>query len=105
MAEKTVEVDFGGDVVSYKSDELEELVLSYAMTIHKSQGSEYPVVVIPFTTQFSIMLQRNLLYTAITRARQAVVIIGQWKAVAMAVKNNKVSARNSLLRDRLRGKI
>ena len=105
VAEKTVEVDFGGDVVSYKSDELEELVLSYAMTIHKSQGSEYPVVVIPFTTQFSIMLQRNLLYTAITRARQAVVIIGQWKAVAMAVKNNKVSARNSLLRDRLRGKI
>lgn len=104
VAEKTVEVDFGGDVVSYKSDELEELVLSYAMTIHKSQGSEYPVVVIPFTTQFSIMLQRNLLYTAITRARQAVVIIGQWKAVAMAVKNNKVSARNSLLRDRLRGK-
>lgn len=87
--------------VSYESEELEQLVLSYAISVHKSQGNEYPVVIMPVTTQHFLMLQRNLLYTAVTRAKKMVVLIGTKKAVAMAVKNNKIEERNSLLKERL----
>ena len=90
--------------VPYDLLDLDELVLSYAVSVHKSQGSEYPVVVMPVVTQHFILLQRNLLYTGITRAKQLVVLIGTRKAVAIAVGNNKVEKRYSnldtLLRER-----
>lgn len=79
-------VDFDGRDVAYDFGELDELVLAYATTVHKSQGSEYPAVVMPVTTQHYPMLQRNLLYTGVTRGRQLVVLVAQPKAVAMAVK-------------------
>lgn len=95
-------VDFGGGVpVEYERGDLKNLQLSYATTIHKSQGSEYKVVVIPLTTQFAIMLQRNLLYTAVTRAKKVCVIVGQKKALSMAVRNKSIQRRNTLLKERL----
>jgi len=81
--------------------ELDELVLSYAITIHKSQGSEYPIVIMPFTMQFYVMLQRNLLYTGITRAKKAIVLIGTKKALGFAVRNSDVAKRNTGLAKRL----
>ena len=79
--------------------ELDQVVLAYATTIHKSQGSEYPVVVIPVTTQHYTMLQRNLLYTGVTRGRRLVILLGQRKAVMMAVKNVSGRRRWSKLRE------
>lgn len=87
--------------VTYDLAELDELTLSYAVSVHKSQGSEYPVVVLPVVTQHYILLQRNLLYTAITRAKELVVLIGTKKALAIAVRNNKVEARYTGLAARL----
>jgi exodeoxyribonuclease V alpha subunit len=87
--------------VAYESEELDQLVLAYVISVHKSQGNEYPVVIMPVTTQHYMMLQRNLLYTAVTRAKKMVVLVGTKKAVAIAVKNNKIEERNSLLRERL----
>ena len=78
---------FDGRRIAYGFGELDMLVLAYAATIHKSQGSEYPAVVIPVLTQHYAMLQRNLLYTGITRGKQLVVLVGQKKAAAIAVKN------------------
>lgn len=78
---------FDGRAVTYGFGELDTLVPAYAATIHKSQGSEYPAVVIPVMTQHYAMLQRNLIYTGITRGKKLVVIVGQAKAVAIAVKN------------------
>lgn len=89
-------------LVTYDFTELDELTLAYAISVHKSQGSEYPVIVLPVSTQHYIMLQRNLLYTAITRARRQVVIVGTKKAIALAVKNNQVEDRHTLLGWRLR---
>jgi exodeoxyribonuclease V alpha subunit len=83
--------------------ELDELVLAYAATVHKSQGSEYPVVVMPVMTTHYIMLQRNLIYTGITRGRRLVALVGTKKALAMAVRNNKTGKRYSNLDGRLRG--
>lgn len=88
--------------VLYQQDELDELALSYCVSIHKSQGSEYPAVVIPITTQHYVMLQRNLLYTAVTRARRAVVLVGTKKAVAIAVRNASMLHRRTMLAARLR---
>ncbi|MEW5867500.1 MAG: ATP-dependent RecD-like DNA helicase [Bacillota bacterium] len=88
--------------VTYEQHELDELVLSYAVSVHKSQGSEYPVVVMPITTQHFVMLQRNLLYTAITRAKRLVVLVGTAKALAIAVKNSTQHRRYSGLAERLR---
>lgn len=88
-------------LVGYDFLELDELALAYAISVHKSQGSEYPVVVMPVSTQHYIMLQRNLLYTAITRAKRLVVLVGTKKALALAVKNNQVEERHTLLRWRL----
>ncbi|NLN06731.1 MAG: ATP-dependent RecD-like DNA helicase [Firmicutes bacterium] len=94
--------DVGGPrEVIYDQTELDELVLAYATSVHKSQGSEYPVVVMPVVTQHFIMLQRNLLYTAITRAKELVVLIGTKKALAIAVHNNKVETRYTRLAARL----
>jgi exodeoxyribonuclease V alpha subunit len=82
--------------------DLDELTLAYAMSVHKSQGSEYPVVVLPLLTQHYMLLQRNLIYTAITRAKKMVIIVGTRKAIAMAVKNDKITARWTALAERLR---
>ena len=92
-------VTFDGRDVTYGFGELDELSLAYATTIHKSQGSEYPAVVIPLTTQHYTMLARNLLYTGITRGKRLVVLIGQRKALAIAVRNQGASRRWSKLRD------
>jgi len=88
--------------VPYAPDDLDELQLAYAATVHKAQGSEYPAVVIPVHTQHYVMLQRNLLYTAVTRARQLVVLVGSRKALGIAVRNADVAARGSRLDVRLR---
>ena len=81
--------------------ELDELVLAYATTIHKSQGSEYPIVVIPVLMTHYVMLQRNLIYTGVTRAKKVLVIVGTKKALALAVRNMKVQDRNTMLAVRI----
>ena len=96
-------VRFDGRPVQYAFNELDELHLSYATTVHKSQGSEYPVVVMPIHTQHYVMLQRTLLYTSITRARKLVVLVGTQKALAIAVKNMDARRRVTLLKQRLEG--
>jgi len=83
--------------------DLDEISLAYAISIHKSQGSEYPAVVMPVSTQHYVLLQRNLLYTGITRGKELVVVVGTKKAVAMAVKNDRTSLRYTGLMGRLRG--
>ena len=94
---------FDGREVTYPFGELDELVLAYATTIHKSQGSEYPAVVIPVMTQHYTMLARNLLYTGVTRGKKLVVLVGQRKAIAMAVRNGGPRRRWSKLREWLAG--
>jgi exodeoxyribonuclease V alpha subunit len=101
LAEQAVIVAVDGRRVSYDFGELDELTLAYAATVHKSQGSEYPIVVLPVHTTHFPMLQRNLLYTAITRARRLLVLVGTRKAVAIAVKNAAAANRNSRLGERL----
>ena len=101
--ENTLFVTYPGiGTVGYEESELGELVLAYATSIHKSQGSEYPVVVVPVHTQHAIMLQRNLIYTAITRGKKLVVLVGTKQALAMAIKNNKAPDRFSHLTHLLR---
>ncbi len=95
-------VDFDGRDVVYELGELDRLVLAYATTIHKSQGSEYPAVVIPVSTQHYPMLQRNLLYTGVTRGRRLVVLVGQRKALAIAVAGRQARRRWSKLAEWLR---
>ena len=87
----------------YGFGELDELVLAYATTIHKSQGSEYPAVVIPLVTQHYMMLVRNLLYTGVTRGKRLVVLVGQRKALAIAVRNHVSRRRWAKLRENLAG--
>ena len=100
--ERELTVNFEGREVTYDATELDELVLAYACTIHKSQGSEYPIVVMPFMMTHYIMLQRNLLYTGVTRAKKILVLVGEKKAVNYAIRNNKAVARNTRLKDRIR---
>lgn len=102
LEEKRVDIDFDGSIVSYDSSELDEIMLAYAITVHKSQGSEYKIVIAPFTTQHFMMLQRNLLYTCITRAKNVCILVGTEKAVAIAVGNNKIVKRNTMLDKRLK---
>src|SRR5262249_41466882 len=85
--------------IAYETSELDSLVLAYATTIHKAQGSEYPAVILPLSTQHYAMLQRNLLYTGLTRGKQLVVIVGQKKAAAIAVRNVSGRKRWSKLRE------
>jgi exodeoxyribonuclease V alpha subunit len=94
-------VDFDGRLVVYDLSELDELVHAYACTIHKAQGSEYPAVVILMATQHYKLLQRNLLYTAITRGRRLVCLVGSKKAVRIAIRNNEVLQRRTSLRERV----
>lgn len=96
-----IAVRFDQREILYESDELDELALAYAATVHKSQGSEYPAVVIPVHTQHFVMLQRSLLYTAVTRGKQLVVLVGTRKALAMAVRNAEVALRCTRLAQRL----
>ena len=105
MEDRTISVIFEDHLVEYEATELDELTLAYATTIHKSQGSEYPVVVIPVLMTHFVMLQRNLIYTGITRAKKICVLIGQPKALAYAIRNLTVSNRNTKLKERLRGEI
>ena len=100
--EKEIKVQFEQRKVIYDFGELDELSLAYAITIHKSQGSEFPVVVMPVATQQYMLLQRNLVYTGVTRGRKLVVIVGQKKALGMAVNNSKNASRYSGLLHRLR---
>ena len=102
ITEQEITVDFDGRSVTYGFGELDELALAYAITIHKSQGSEFPVVVIPLSAQQFLLLQRNLIYTGITRAKKLVVLIGQTKALARAVRTSRTEERFSGLSHRLR---
>lgn len=99
--EHSVTVDFEGRAVTYDWSDCDQLVLAYAISVHKSQGSEFPVVVLPLVVQHYLMLQRNLLYTAITRARKLCVLVGSRKAIGIAVRNDKVTQRFSALDWRL----
>jgi exodeoxyribonuclease V alpha subunit len=99
---REVEIKFDDRSVLYSFDDLDELTLAYAITVHKSQGSEYPAVVVLLLPQHYMLLQRNVLYTAITRGRRLVIIVGDQKAVGMAIANTSVAARNTRLADRLR---
>jgi len=99
--EREVRVNFDGRIVVYEYSDLDELILAYASSVHKSQGSEYPAVIIPLHTQHYMMLQRNLLYTAITRGRKLVVVVGSKRALAIAVKNNRIQDRYTRLAERL----
>ena len=100
--EQQVAVEIDGRSVGYDFSELDELVHAYAVSVHKSQGSEFPAVVIPLLTSHYMLLQRNLLYTAVTRAKRLVVLVGQLKAIGMAVRNDMVAQRYSGLSERLR---
>lgn len=98
-----IRVHMDGRPVAYDFSELDEITHAYAVSVHKSQGSEYPAVVVPLVTQHYVMLQRNLLYTAVTRGRKLVVLVGSRKALAMAVRNDRIQKRYTLLAHRLRG--
>ncbi len=99
--ERTLTVTFDSRLVEYDIMELDEIVLAYAVTIHKSQGSEFLIVVMPVTMKHFVMLQRNLIYTGITRAKKICVLVGTTKALAYAIKQNTVSKRNTKLKERL----
>ena len=99
--DQSILVNIDGKNIEYEYSELDELVLAYAISIHKSQGSEYPVVVIPLVMAHYMMLQRNLVYTGITRGKKLVVIIGSKKAMFLAVNNDKIMKRNTWLKMRL----
>jgi exodeoxyribonuclease V alpha subunit len=103
MEEGELAVDFEGREVAYGFGELDELVLAYATTVHKSQGSEYPAVVVPLTTQHFPMLQRNLVYTGVTRGKRLVVLVGQKRALAIAVRGQQTRRRWSKLKEWLQG--
>lgn len=101
VEEKTLLVDFGGDYVELERLELSDIALAYAISIHKSQGSEFPVVILPLLKQHFVMLQRNLIYTALTRGREKVILVGDPAAYHLAVKNDKSTERYSGLKERL----
>ncbi|WP_298068148.1 ATP-dependent RecD-like DNA helicase [uncultured Mailhella sp.] len=101
--ERELTVRFDDRAVDYLWEEMDELIPAYAISIHKSQGGEYPVVVIPLMMQHFMLLQRNLVYTAVTRGRKLVVLVGEWKALAIAVKNNHIRRRYTWLAHRLAG--
>ena len=98
-----IRVKYDGREVEYEHSDLDELMPAYAVTIHKSQGSEFPIVVIPVSMKHFVMLQRNLIYTAITRAKQICVLVGDTRALSYAVGNMQIRSRNTALEKRLRG--
>lgn len=102
LVEQEVVVEMDGREVVYEFTDLDELLPAYAITVHKSQGNEYPAVVLPLLTQHFVLLQRNLLYTGITRGKRLVILVGSKKALTLAVRNNRTAARNSRLATLLR---
>ncbi len=104
-AEKTLAIRFDDRSVTYDVSELDEIVLAYATTVHKAQGAEFPIVVMPVMMTHFPMLQRNLLYTGVTRAKKVFVLVGQKKAVGFCVRNVTVDSRNTLLAERLAGRV
>jgi len=102
--DQTITVDFDGHQAEYDYSELDEIRPAYAISVHKSQGSEYPAVVLPLMTQHYIMLQRNLIYTAITRGKRLVVIVGSKKALAIGIGNNRIMKRYTFLSERLKAR-
>jgi exodeoxyribonuclease V alpha subunit len=103
--EQELVVNFEGREVTYDFGDLDELALAYVLSVHKSQGSEYPCVVIPVHTQHFLMLQRNLLYTAVTRGKQLVVLVGTRRALGLAVRRPGAGERYTSLRERLKGEL
>ena len=99
--DKSLCVDFSGNIVIYDNDQLTQLGLAYAITIHKSQGSEFPVVLLPLVPEYTHMMTRNLLYTALTRGRQLAVFLGFERILHLAIKRHETVKRYSLLKDRL----
>ncbi|HET6369707.1 MAG TPA: ATP-dependent RecD-like DNA helicase, partial [Nitrospiria bacterium] len=102
LEEHEITVSFDNGEAVYEASELDELVLAYAVSVHKSQGSEYPAVVLPILPQHYMLLQRNLLYTAVTRAKKLLVLVGSKRAIAMAIRNDRTTKRYTLLAERLR---
>jgi len=96
-----VTIIFDDRHIDYEYSDLEEIVLAYAVSVHKSQGSEYPVIIIPILTQHYILLQRNLIYTAVTRGQRLVIMVGTRKALAIGINNDKTQKRFTYLRYRL----
>jgi exodeoxyribonuclease V alpha subunit len=96
-----IHVEFDERLVEYEADEWDEISLAYAISIHKSQGSEYPVVILPLHTSHYMMLYRSILYTAVTRGKKLVIVVGSRKALGMAVRNVRVESRNSGLKEKL----
>jgi exodeoxyribonuclease V alpha subunit len=103
LEDRELVIRFDDREITYDATELDEVVLAYATTIHKSQGSEYPIVVMPVLMTHYVMLQRNLIYTGVTRAKKVLVIVGTKKALSMAVRNVTVNKRNTMLAERLHG--
>ncbi len=101
-ADQEIIISFDGRNILYELSDLDEIILAYAVSVHKSQGSEYPAVIIPVLTQHYILLQRNLIYTAVTRGRELVVMVGTGKALAIGVNNNKTQRRYTYLKRRLK---
>jgi exodeoxyribonuclease V alpha subunit len=101
---QTVTISFDGNLVEYDHSELDEIRPAYAISVHKSQGSEYPAVVMPLLSQHYIMLQRNLIYTAVTRGKRLVVIVGSKKALAAGIKNDRIMKRYTFLSERIKNK-
>jgi exodeoxyribonuclease V alpha subunit len=95
-------IAFEGRRLPYDYTDLDEIVLAYAVSVHKSQGSEYPAVIIPILTQHYLLLQRNLIYTAVTRGRRLVVLVGTRKALAIGIGNVKPQERYTRLKERLK---
>ena len=94
-------MDFDGKLVYYTKEEINEITLAYAVSVHKSQGSEFQAVIMPLMPQHYIMLQRNLFYTALTRAKKLSVIVGSYKALYIAIRNDKPVKRNCLIKQKL----
>ena len=94
-------VNYYGKTVCYDFDELDEMTMAYAISIHKSQGSEFPCVIIPLHTTHYPLLQRNLIYTAVTRGKNLVILVGSKKAINIAIHNDRVVQRFTMLRERL----
>ncbi len=101
---QTVLINFDGNHVEYDYSELDEISPAYAISVHKSQGSEYPAIVMPLLSQHYVMLQRNLIYTAVTRGKRLVVIVGSKKALAAGINNNRIMKRYTFLSERIRNK-
>ena len=99
--EQVMSVNFEGRTIEYDFGDLDELALAYVLSIHKSQGSEFPCIVIPLHTQHYLMLQRNLLYTAVTRGKKLVVLVGSKQALGMAIRRVDTGLRYTALRNRL----